>query len=99
MSSKIVEKTLEERGKEYGSFERVANITLSFQKVAQRSPSWKNLDASAKLGFFMILHKVARCLNGRVTEDSLLDIQGYAELILQTSDSVKRKKNDTCKDE
>lgn len=99
MSSKKIDNVLGERGAEYGSFASVADITLAFQRAAKNSPSWESLDSPAKLGFFMILHKVARCLNGRVTEDSLVDIQGYAELILRTSSSVRREKNDTGKDE
>lgn len=78
-----VTETLEERGKRYGKFVDHARIAQAFKLVVRNNSSvameaihWEAVD--------MILHKLARILNGDPNyADSWHDIAGYAILVEQ----------------
>lgn len=77
-----VSSTLSERGSRYGDFTDHARISQEFQQVMQRTPNWERLDPVKKEGLILIVHKIARALNGDPEyQDNYHDIQGYARLI------------------
>lgn len=84
-----IENILKERGSNYGNFAVVCEITELMKDAMKKGSNWDTLDDSAKVGLFFICNKIARCVNGKMTKDSLVDIQGYAKLIETQSKSVK----------
>lgn len=83
-----LDKILAERSASYGSFSEVARVTELLENGLRSGKGWGNLDVEAKQGMRFIVHKLARCVCGVPTQDSLVDIQGYAECILRNSKSV-----------
>lgn len=79
---------LEARASSYGSYEVVAEITLAITDALKKGGNWDNLDNVSKLSFTMIANKLARIVNGALKEDSLKDIQGYIQLILENSKNI-----------
>ena len=78
-----VNRTLSERGKRYGPFDKHAHITQCLKEVMQRTPgsNWDLLSRDKKEALEMIAHKIGRILNGDPNyKDSWHDIQGYAKL-------------------
>lgn len=81
---------LSDRGKRYGSFQGHAAISQSLQKVvadgfAKRGDgkTIEDMTPSQREALFMILHKVARIVNGDFNyDDSWRDIAGYATLVV-----------------
>lgn len=90
MKTKL-DKILEKRTASYGSFSDVARVTELLENGLRSGNGWNNLDVEAKQGMRFIVHKLARCVCGVPTKDSLVDIQGYAECILRNSKSVVYK--------
>jgi len=77
-----VERTLEERGKRYGTFSEHAEIAQQLKSVLQAKPGWYRLATDQKEALEMICHKMARIINGDPNyADSWHDIAGYAKLI------------------
>lgn len=79
---------LEARASSYGDYGVVAKITLDIIETLKKGENWDNLDAVSKLSFMMIANKLARIVNGTLKEDSLKDIQGYVQLILENSKNI-----------
>lgn len=77
-----VERTLEERGKRYGTFSDHAEIAQQLKAVLQAKPGWYRLAPDQKEALEMVCHKMARIINGDPNyADSWHDIAGYASLI------------------
>ena len=76
-----LDKTLKERGADYGDYKEVSKVTFDLFKIIENASGFKNFSDDDKLSFFMVFNKIARCVCGRIKYDSLLDIQGYIELI------------------
>ena len=77
-----IDKTLEERGNNYGDFRIHADITVSLKQAVRRGPSWYSMSSDKQEAIDMILHKIARIVNGDPDyKDSWTDIIGYAHLI------------------
>ena len=77
-----IDKTLEERGSRYGSFEGHAQITQDFKDIMRNTRNWEILTPSMKEALEMVSHKVGRILNGDPTyADSWHDIAGYSQLV------------------
>lgn len=73
---------LDERAKNYGPFIDMATLTQSFKQILHTAPSWKTMKADQQESLEMIVHKIARILNGRPDyADSWVDIAGYARLV------------------
>lgn len=80
-----IKQTLNERGKRYGSFKGHAEVSQRLKAVVQ-----EELDARGKLlspvqqeAVDMILHKLARIVNGDANYiDSWRDIVGYTQLVV-----------------
>lgn len=87
---KNIENTLRNRGQRYGSFEGHAAISQALQKVVadgftnrEDGKTIEDMAPSQREALFMILHKVARIVNGDFNyDDSWRDIAGYATLIV-----------------
>lgn len=80
-----IDKTLEERGTRYGSFEDHACIAQDLQDVmrnAHGGTRWNKLAADQKQALSVIADKIARMLNGDPNyRDNWHDIVGYAKLV------------------
>jgi hypothetical protein len=79
-----VEKTLEERGSRYGTFQNHAKIAQAIQDVMREQNNWEYLEADERQALTVISDKIARILNapaGTVYSDSWHDIAGYALLV------------------
>ena len=78
-----INSTLEERGKRYGKFVNHARISQNL-KEAMIDGNWGDLAADQKEALEMIVHKIARILNGDPDyDDSWHDIAGYATLVAE----------------
>lgn len=88
-----VDAILQERGNRYGVFIDHARIAQSFKNYV-RNTHGKKFDEMAfdqKEALDMIFHKIARILNGDPDyADSWIDIAGYAKLVADRLEGVKR---------
>lgn len=76
---------LTERGSNYGDFKQQGNIAQELKAVMHKYNN--NLTLYQKEAIEMILHKIARILNGNPNyKDSWVDIAGYAQLIVNVLD-------------
>lgn len=85
--------TLEERGSRYGKFIDMASITQNLKYVVERSLADrdKSLAPDQQEALEMILHKIARIVNGDPDYvDSWVDIAGYAMLVADRLQGIKR---------
>lgn len=84
-----VQKVLEERGSRYGTFKGHASIAQDLKRIMRSAPSYIKMDNSQVEAMEMIMHKIARILNGDPNyDDSWVDIAGYSKLI---ADELKGK--------
>jgi len=90
-----VEKTLEERGSRYGTFEEHARIAQAIQDIMRSSNNWQYLEADERQALTTISDKIARILNapaGTVYSDSWHDIAGYALLVDKRLKCIENEK-------
>lgn len=88
---------LADRRQRYGSFERHAAISQALQKVVYKGfakredgKTAQDMTDAQREALFMILHKVARIVNGDFNyDDSWRDIAGYATLVTNLLDKEK----------
>ncbi len=80
-----IEKTLSGREELYGRFEDQAAKSQALKGVMHSCQEWQHLDAQQKESLDMIVHKIARILNGKGNNyaDNWHDIAGYATLVEQ----------------
>lgn len=87
-----IEKMLQEREGRYGKFENHAAICQAMKDVAHGSQGWARLNAAQRESFEMILHKLARVLNGDPNySDNWADIAGYAQLVIKHGESLAER--------
>lgn len=73
---------LTERAKNYGKFSGIGQLTQTFKEIMRDAPSWSSMQPDQKESLEMIVHKLARILNGNPDyADSWVDIAGYARLV------------------
>ena len=73
---------LDERAKNYGKFSGIGQLTQTFKEIMRQAPSWGGMQPDQKESLEMIVHKLARILNGNPDyADSWVDIAGYARLV------------------
>lgn len=78
------EQLLLERATQYGDFSDLARLARQFKNVMTNSSNWNGLNPMQQEALDMIVHKIARILNGDPNlEDSWNDIAGYAKLPLK----------------
>jgi hypothetical protein len=90
-----VEKTLEERGSRYGTFQNHAKIAQAIQDVMREQNNWQYLEADERQALTVISDKIARILNapaGTVYSDSWHDIAGYALLVDRRLKTIEDEK-------
>ena len=76
-----VEETLKERGNRYGEFKGHSALAQGMKGVLRCEPKYHHLDYAKLEAIEMILHKIARIVNGDPNyKDNWHDIQGYAKL-------------------
>jgi hypothetical protein len=88
-----VDQILDERGSKYGTFEGHAAISQSLKLVVRTNLMARNktLSLDQMEALDMIMHKVARIINGDPNySDSWVDIAGYAKLISDKLEGIKR---------
>ena len=77
-----VSDTLQKRGQNYGEFRTHGAIAQGLKRLCRASPSWGKMASDQQEALDMIMHKVARIMNGNPNfVDSWHDIQGYAKLV------------------
>ena len=78
----VINSMLAERGRRYGQFQHHAEISQTLKCVIQNTSGWNRLADDQKEALEMVMHKVARILNGDPNYfDSWRDVAGYSELI------------------
>lgn len=86
-----IDNTVTQRGERYGLFADGAVIMQELKAVMRATHGWERLTPSQREALEMIQHKIGRVLNGDPTyDDSWRDIAGYATLILNELNGVKR---------
>jgi hypothetical protein len=86
-STKVIpiKEILEQRGERYGYFTNHAHISQNMKFIMRKSKQWTNLSDDKKEALDMIVHKIARILNGDPEyKDSWTDIRGYTKLVEDT---------------
>lgn len=77
-----IAETLADRGKLYGSFEGHTRISQALKLAMLQTPKWAVLADDQKEALEMVVHKIARILNGDPNyHDSWHDIIGYTKLV------------------
>lgn len=99
MNDQTLQATLDERGGNYGPFSGHARAAQQLKAVVRehlrRNTRYAALDEVAKAtvdeGLDMIMHKVARLINGDpLHDDSWVDIAGYATLTNKFANEVNK---------
>ena len=81
MTNKI-DKTLQERGDRYGTFENNARVTQALCDVIKTAPNYDQLTDKHIEAYHMIFHKISRSVCGDpMYVDNIHDIIGYAKLL------------------
>lgn len=76
-----IDTILKARNARYGSLSGHARISQGLKSVMHSASSWRNLSDDKKEALDMIVHKIARILNGDPEyTDSWFDIEGYSKL-------------------
>ena len=87
--------TLNDREKKYGSFAANAHISQGLKNVVRSAAAWYGMPEAQREAIEMILHKVARQINGaKDYPDNFHDIAGYAMLAEQEILSQLREKSE-----
>lgn len=94
-----IQATLTERGSRYGDFPSNSRIIQELKAVCRDSPNWeedKLLDLH-KESIDLICVKLGRILNGDPNyADSWVDIAGYAQLVVNYLEGLKRPQKAAC---
>ena len=84
---------LDERGKRYGTFKGHAAIAQMLKVIVKNELLCRNktLAFDQQEALDMIMHKVARIINGDANYvDSWIDIAGYAKLVADNLEGVEK---------
>lgn len=88
-----VDAILDERGKRYGTFAGQATMAQALKQIVKANLMARNksLKADQQEALEMILHKIARIVNGDPDyADSWVDIAGYAKLVADRLEGIER---------
>lgn len=78
------EDTLQQRGRRYGEFAEHAKISIRLKQIVDSNLDGKGVEPYMYESLYMIMHKIARILNGDpFYDDSWRDIAGYTELVVK----------------
>jgi len=79
-----IENVLKERGAAYGDFASLACLEQELKEALRSGTCWRGLCPATRTSLDMIVHKLARVLNGPgEVLDNFVDLVGYAELALR----------------
>ena len=80
-----VDATLKQRGSVYntnGTYDDHAALTQGMKELCRGHAGWNKVHPPAKEAIDMILHKIARVINGSSTyKDNWVDVEGYSRLV------------------
>jgi hypothetical protein len=77
-----VKALLDEREARYGEYEGMASIAQQMKTAMHMAPKWDFLAFDQKESLEMIVHKIARILNGDADYlDNWTDLSGYSQLV------------------
>ncbi len=79
-----IDNVLSERGSVYGDFRTQADLCQLLKDDVRNQGNWQKLQPYEKEAIDMILHKIARLVNGGGGSkhiDTVVDLQGYSKLI------------------
>lgn len=86
-----VDQTLKERGSRYnlyGKYEDHARLTQAMKELCRAHKGWSDTPPEMQEALDMILHKIARVLNGDHSyKDNWVDIEGYSRLVSRALDT------------
>ncbi len=86
-----VEKTLADRSDTYGNFWDNAIVMQRLKILFRQGRNWRALTANKQEALDMIASKIGRILGGEISQrDSWLDIAGYAMLVVNSIEEVKK---------
>ncbi len=78
------------RGSNYGRFIDHATLAQVLKDTARSSSSWERMMPDQKEAIDMVMHKIARILNGNPDYvDSWVDIEGYVRLVRERLEGGK----------
>lgn len=84
MQDKELATVLSERGSRYGSLMSNATISQNLKEILHNSTNWEAMPPDMKEALHMIVHKIARIVEGDFNyDDSWIDISGYSTLIVE----------------
>lgn len=85
-----IDQTLKERGSRYnlnGEYKDHARLTQQMKEACRQHKGWKTCPPNMQEAIDMILHKIARVLNGDPYYiDNWVDIEGYSRLVSRKLD-------------
>ena len=77
-----LEAIIAQRGAAYGDFRTQGIIAQELKDAVRTLPNWEQLEAHQRESMEMIMHKIARIMNGDPNHrDSWVDIAGYAQIV------------------
>lgn len=80
-----IEKLLEERNETHGNHVDVYNLVWKLWEPMMANPAFKDLPDWMKVELMMISFKQGRAIHKPHEKDNMVDVQGYAGLILQSA--------------
>ena len=79
-----LDSVLQERGSRYGEFKDNATISQELKEILHNSFNWKIMPPDMREALDMIVHKIARIVEGDFNyDDSWIDVSGYSTLIVE----------------
>ena len=89
-----VHKILQQRGSTYGDFAELAEFEQVVKDIFKSRDNWWNLKPFQRTAIEMIIHKLARIMNGNVDyKDNYVDICGYCQLVLNEIKKQEEQQN------
>ena len=84
MQDKKLATVLSARRDKYGPFINNATISQNLKEILHNSTNWEAMPPDMKEALHMIVHKIARIVEGDFEyDDSWIDISGYSTLIVE----------------
>ena len=78
-----IHEVLEARGRRYGEYQNVSQLSQAFKEAVHISPSWEQMEPYQQESLDLICNKLSRICNGDpFYVDSWRDIAGYAQLVV-----------------
>lgn len=72
----------DERGRQYGDFATQGEIAQDLKQYLREQEGWGRMKPHQREALDMIMHKIARIVNGNPNhKDSWVDIGGYAHIV------------------